>query len=302
MLLKFAEGFLSLFVGHSENRSGAQTFPAPAGHFPIKREFVWVKRKGFLFKFVKPARRHAELYFDGRFTLRTSEDPSSTIIFSANVRDISVELDAEDPLLLHLMPTGEDFQASRFSQRDGGMEGPCGFVPGRTASADSTSSIAQSPVSASAVLPAFSLPISRACSAPGPPSDATTPRIVESSPVSGKDTGAANRRDPLRHSSFRGVLMKLKNIGSRRAWMSAIIMRQSLLERKALTSAPVTGELVALHLLRNIRAGRVPSSNEEDEYSETAETGHLPQRVLQTAVGQSVAGVEGLEDEHPQDE
>ena len=67
-----------------------------------------------------------------------------------------------------------------------------------------------------------------------------------------------------------------------------------------MATAPVTGELVALSLLRGIRAGRGGSSNEEDQHSESAETGPLPQRVLRTGVGQNGAGVGGLEDAWPQ--
>ena len=39
----------------------AASAPASVGGFPVKREWVWIKRKGFLYKFAKPVslKRHA---------------------------------------------------------------------------------------------------------------------------------------------------------------------------------------------------------------------------------------------------
>ena len=169
-------------------------------------------------------RRHAELCFDGTFTLRKSDDPASRVIFTANVRNVSVQQDAADPLLLHLSPKTHLARALSSSPRyerkakgEGSMsDAPDQLTfPGRTSSTDSSMSLVASAVSSSGIVPTMQT-ISSMNSAPEPDvPDINTPRIMEASTVEGGMTDEPRGTDALRRSSH-GILMKLKNVHGRR--------------------------------------------------------------------------------------
>ena len=165
-------------------------------------------------------RRHAELCFDGTFTLRKSDDPASQVIFTANVRNVSVQQDSVDPLLLHLIPKTHLARAlspSPLHERRANGDGSMSIAPdqltfpGRTSSTDSSMSLA-----ASADNAPLMRTISRMNSAPDPDeSDINTPRIMEASTVEGGMMDEPRGTDALRRSS-RGILIKLKNVHGRR--------------------------------------------------------------------------------------
>lgn len=165
-------------------------------------------------------KRYAELYFDGKFTLRNDENPESKIVFVANVSEFSLKQDLSDPLLLLIIPKDD---AGSFARGSASRSTP------RDALATTQCSDSLSPDTNSR-----HQPITRAKSSLASVLQVLTPRTLQGSV--GTLRGEGN-----------GLSMKLHNVSARRSWMSSVAMRQSLIKQRDSKPGAVSGMCWLVH-------------------------------------------------------